>query len=109
MPVVVADRFPVKLLDGDGVVTHEKAKLVLTQPDEHGVGRLLAWTSPEVMVYDVAFRRPSSLIGARSVDWVLDTDLGHVGVRTASGCGCGDRLKGFHPPELLPYQMGRLR
>lgn len=108
MTVIVADRFPVKLLGPDGAVTHAKAKVVLTKPDEQGTGRLLAWTSPDHPVYDVPFERDASTIGNKGTDWWFDTSIGRIGVRSAGGCGCGDRLKGWHPPELTPYQLGRL-
>lgn len=105
--IVVADRFPVQLIDGETVV-HATAKLVLTRPDEAGVGRVLAYSAPGVALYDTTFDRAASFIGPANLDWVLDTPEGRLIVRSAPGCGCGNRLKGYVPQELQPYRLGRL-
>jgi hypothetical protein len=105
--IVVADRFPVQLIDAERLV-HASAKLFLTRPDENGIGRLLAYSAPDVALYDTTWSRPDSTIGSNSVDWRLDTGAGRLIVRSAPGCGCGNRLKGFVPNELQPYRIGRL-
>jgi hypothetical protein len=105
--VVVADRFPVQLIDAERLV-HASAKLFLTRPDENGVGRLLAYEAPDVALYDIAWSRPDSTIGPNGVDWLLETGVGRLIVRSAPGCGCGNRLKGWVPQELQPYRLGRL-
>lgn len=107
--VVVAERFPVKIYDAQGVLVHGTAKLFLTRPDENGTGRLLAYSAPDRLLYDVPFYREPSAIGGRSAPWTIETEIGTLSVRSAGGCGCGNRLKGWVPQELQPYRLGRLR
>lgn len=106
--IVVADRFPVMVIDAGGEVVHTAAKMVMTRPDADGVGRLLIYSAPDNPLYDVQFYRSSSDIGSQAKDWTLDTSVGRVVVRSAGGCGCGNRLKGWTPQELQPYRLGRM-
>lgn len=105
-PLIAADRFPVALLTDEGSVTHSKARVILTQA-ENGVGRLTAWTSPEVIVYDTNYHYAESQFGPKAQDWFVATDLGVIVIRPLGGCGCGDRLKHWTPEQFQPYRLGR--
>lgn len=106
--VVAVDRFPVDLLDGQTqLMLHHLVKLVMTRPVD-GIGRLKVWASPELVVLDTTFGLAESDIRSKQVDWSVQTPNGIVIVRSAPGCGCGNRLKHFTPPEFTPYKMGRL-
>jgi hypothetical protein len=105
-PVIAADRFPVVLMDETGTVTHPKARVILTQP-ENGIGRITAWITPENIVLDTNYDREASQFGPRSQDWYVQTDLGEVIIRALGGCGCGDRLKHWVPEQFQPYRIGR--
>lgn len=105
--IIVVDRFPVQLIDSEALVCAE-AKLFLTRPDENGVGGLLAYSAPDVALYDTTWSRPDSTVGPNSVDWLLESGEGRLIVRSAPGCGCGSRLKGWTPQVLQPFRLGRL-
>lgn len=105
--IVVVDRFPVQLIDSERLV-HASAKLFLTRPDETGVGGLLAYEAPDVALCDTTWSRPDSTIGPNGTDWLLETGVGRLIVRSAPGCGCGSRLRGYTPQVLQPYRLGRL-
>jgi hypothetical protein len=104
---VAVDRFPVIVHLPDGTVTRE-AKVIMTKPQD-GVGTLIAWSAPDREVLRTTFTLDDSDIRSKQVDWTLSTDLGVVVVQPSPGCGCGNRLKHFTPPELQPYRMGKLR
>lgn len=106
-PVIAADRFPVSVLREDGSAMFSKVRVIMTQPDERGIGRITAWTSPEDVVIDTNYDRTASQFGPKSQDWYVATDLGEVIIRSLGGCGCGDRLKHWTPPQFQPYRIGR--
>jgi hypothetical protein len=106
-PVVAVDRFPVILHAPDGTVTRE-VRVVMTKPQD-GVGELIAWSAPDREVLRTSFKLDDSDIRSKQVDWTLATDAGVVIIQPQHGCGCGNRLKYWTPPEFQPYKMGRLR
>lgn len=107
--IVAVDRFPVDLIDGQtSLMLHHQVKLIMTQP-VNGVGRLKAWSAPDVEVLDTEFDLAESDIRSKQVDWGVATSNGPVVVKSSPGCGCGNRLKYWTPPEFQPLRMGRLR
>lgn len=106
VPIVAVDRFPVDVI-ADGT-TLRQVKLIMTQPQD-GVGRLKVWSAPDVLALDTDFDLAASDIRSKQVDWSVSTDDGVVVVKSSPGCGCGNRLKYWQPPEFNPLKMGRLR
>jgi hypothetical protein len=104
--IVAVDRFPVDVVTDDGLL--RQVKLILTQP-QGGVGRLKVWSAPDVLALDTDFDLEASDIRSKQVDWSIQTEAGVVTVRSSRGCGCGNRLKYWQPPEFSPLKMGRLR
>ena len=104
-PVVAIDRFPVDVTP-DSANTLHTVRMILTVPTD-GVGQLMVWTAPEQRVIDTNFYLDQSDIRSKQVDWTISTDAGPVVVRSAPGCGCGNRLKYWQPFTMM--RMGRLR
>ena len=107
-PRIGADRFPVMAWrDGRPDPVLDRARAVLTVPDDDGEGWLFLWTNPNPQNPDVnlIYRRPDSYIGATSEDWSIATDEGIWVLRGQRGC-CSSLL---HMPWPWPmYRMGSL-
>lgn len=106
-PVVVFDRFPVIVHTPDGVVYRE-VKVIMTKPQD-GVGTLKVWSAPDVVVLDTTYVLDESDIRSKQVDWTITTSEGVVVIQPQHGCGCGNRLKMYTPPEFTSYRMRKLR
>lgn len=106
-PVVAVDRFPVDVI-APGGMTYRTCRLIMTQPVD-GVGRLKVWSAPGVLVVDTDFLLEASNIGPKQADWHVATGAESVVVRSSPGCGCGNPLKWWSPPEFQPYRMGQLK
>jgi hypothetical protein len=107
-PVVAVDRFPV-IVHTPGGAVYRDAKVIMTRPVD-GVGSLKAWAAADhPPVVDTTFDLDNSDVRSRQVDWSLDTPDGVVVVQPSPGCGCGNRLKYWTPPEFTPMRMGKLR
>ncbi len=113
-PLIAADRFPVSLLfcagNGEATLLHPKVRVILTYDDGIGSttgGRMTAWSAPGEIVLDSNWTREGSQFGAKSQDWIVETELGQIAIRPLGGCGCGDRLKHWTPEQFQPYRLGR--
>lgn len=105
-PVIAEDRFPVDVTVEATGAFHREARVIMTRPADD-VGTLKVWTAPGVVVLDTTFRLSESNIGPKQADWGVTSEDGAVIIRSSVGCGCGNRLKWWSPPEFQPYKKGR--
>lgn len=101
---IAEDRFPVDVVTDD--TTLRTVRLIMTRPTD-GVGLFKVWTAPDVLAIDTTFDLTASNIGPKQADWGVVTEAGPVVVKSSPGCGCGNRLKWWSPPEFQPYKKGR--
>ena len=104
-PVIAVDRFPVDVITDQE--TLRTCRLIMTKPQDGGAFKV--WTAPGVLAIDTTFDLAESDIRSKQVDWGVATGTGPVVVKSSPGCGCGNPLKWWSPPEFQPYRMGRLR
>ena len=104
--VIAEDRFPVDVTVESAGQHYREARIIMTRPDDD-VGTLKVYAAPDVVVLDTTFRLSESNIGSKQSDWGVTTDDGAVVIRSSVGCGCGNRLKWWSPPEFQPYKKGR--
>lgn len=107
-PTVGADRFPVMAWrEGVEAPALDRARAVVTKPDEDGEGWLFIWTTPDPQnpTVNLVYRRPDSYIGSTNEDWKIATDEGVWVLRGQRGC-CSP-LQHF-PWPWATYQMSTL-
>lgn len=103
-PVLAASRFPVSVTTPDGDIL-DKARMVLTVPEENRAGRIMVWTRPGEPREDMPFEPAESTIGRNNTEWQIATPAGTYLVRPRAGCRCGP-LARWEP--FSPMTMGSL-
>ena len=103
--VVAVDRFPVNVSTSDK--TLREVKVIMTEPVD-GVGRLVVYSAPDVKAIDTDyFPAESDIRSTNQADWTIQTAEGVVVVASMHGCGCGNRLKMYNPPEFATHKLRR--